>query len=78
MAKERIGLHLIEYSTGRAHPLATQMPELKVSDYPNICENVFIEIVGKYLALLVAMPPNKDDVFMIFNWMTGENVYVCA
>ena len=72
-------LHLVQFSTGRPHPLAA-CPIIPVDEYALDFHrvSVMIEIVGPLLLLLLTRPFAEDapDKLFLFDWMRGELLVV--
>ena len=78
-ATELNHLHLIQFSTGEPHPLAT-CPIIPVDEYPLDFHrvSVMIEIVGPLLLLLLTrhQADTTPDKLFLFDWMRGELLIV--
>jgi len=66
-------IHLLQFSTGKPHPLA-KSPVIRVSESPWPFPSLGMEIVGNHLALILThhtIRSQPDDSFYIFDWKAG-------
>jgi hypothetical protein len=69
-------IRLLRFSTGQPHPLAEQ-PIIFITTKSQLLGpcSIHIEIVGDFLALLIAFPwvrSKQEDMFFLVRWKKGE------